>query len=58
MLQDLGEPLPQKPRDEDTSRGWSAITIKQILRNPTIAGKRVYRESGRRRGMGAVDLRE
>lgn len=43
MLQDAGEPTPQGPRKDNLSPGWQAQTIKQILRNPTIIGKRVYR---------------
>ena len=42
-LQDMGEPIPQGPREGHLDRGWAALTVKQILRNPTIAGKRVYR---------------
>ncbi|MGN7860051.1 recombinase family protein [Microbacterium sp. 22303] len=43
MLQDLGEPLPQGPREGHLDRGWGSLTVKQILSNPAIAGKRVYR---------------
>lgn len=43
MLQDMGEPIPQGPREGHLDRGWGSLTVKQILRNPTIAGKRVYR---------------
>lgn len=43
IMQDLGEPMPQGPREGNLERGWGALTIKQILRNPAIAGKRVYR---------------
>jgi len=42
-LQDMGEPTPQGPREGNLSVGWAALTVKQILRNPTMAGKRVYR---------------
>jgi DNA invertase Pin-like site-specific DNA recombinase len=42
-MQDLGEPTPQGPRDGSTSSGWSPATVKQILSNPTITGKRVFR---------------
>lgn len=41
-MQDLGEPTPQGPRGGRTSQGWSPTTVKQILRNPTISGKRVF----------------
>lgn len=42
-LQDMGVPTPQGPRKDNLSVGWQAQTIKQILRNPTMMGKRVYR---------------
>jgi site-specific DNA recombinase len=41
-LQDAGEPTPMRPWSEHP-RGWDTYTIRQILQNPTIAGKRVYR---------------
>ncbi|MFV0533295.1 MAG: recombinase family protein [Cumulibacter sp.] len=41
-LQDAGEPTPMKPWVE-SPRGWDTKTLHQVLRNPTIAGKRVYR---------------
>jgi DNA invertase Pin-like site-specific DNA recombinase len=43
ILQDMGVPIPQGAREGNLDRGWTAMTVKQILRNPTIAGKRVYR---------------
>ncbi len=42
-LQDAGEPTPMKPWTE-SPRGWDTHTIRQVLQNPTIAGKRVYRD--------------
>lgn len=27
----------------ESPRGWDTYTIRQVLQNPTIAGKRVYR---------------
>ncbi|MBN9375877.1 MAG: recombinase family protein [Cellulomonas sp.] len=42
-LQDQGEPTPQGPRKDSVPRGWLTMTVKQVLRNPTIAGQRVYR---------------
>lgn len=41
-LQDAGEPTPMKPWSE-APRGWDTYTIRQVLQNPAIAGKRVYR---------------
>jgi DNA invertase Pin-like site-specific DNA recombinase len=41
-LQDAGEPTPMRAWSEHP-RGWATYTIRQILQNPTIAGKRVYR---------------
>lgn len=41
-LQEAGEPTPKRTRT-DAPRGWKTKTIQQVLRNPTIAGKRVYR---------------
>ncbi len=41
-LQDAGEPTPMRPWSE-SPRGWDTYTIRQVLQNPTIAGKRVYR---------------
>ncbi|PXA76860.1 recombinase family protein [Auritidibacter sp. NML100628] len=41
-LEKAGEPLPQGPRKENTA-GWVPSTVRQLLKNPTIAGKRVYR---------------
>lgn len=41
-LQDAGEPTPMKPWVENP-RGGDTKTLRQVLRNPTIAGKRVYR---------------
>lgn len=41
-LQDAGEPTPMKPWSE-SPRGWDTYTIRHMLQNPTIAGKRVYR---------------
>lgn len=40
-LQDAGEPTPKKPWAE-SPRGWDTYTVRQVLQNPTIAGKRVY----------------
>lgn len=37
-----GVPTPMKPYSEH-SRGWMNMTLRQVLRNPTIAGLRVYR---------------
>lgn len=42
-MQDLGEPTPQGPRKGRVDEGWTSTTVKQMLRNPTIAGKRVFR---------------
>ncbi len=41
-LEDAGEPTPMKPW-VDAPRGWDTNTLRQVLQNPTIAGKRVYR---------------
>jgi DNA invertase Pin-like site-specific DNA recombinase len=41
-LQDAGEPTPMRTWSEHP-RGWDTYTIRQLLHNPTIAGKRVYR---------------
>lgn len=41
-LQDAGEPTPMKTWTE-APQGWQAKTVRQVLQNPTIAGKRVYR---------------
>lgn len=41
-LTQMGEPSPHGPREGNPDRGWSQATVKQILTNPTIAGKRVY----------------
>lgn len=41
-LQDAGEPTPMKPWSQ-SPRGWDTYTVRQVLQNPTIAGKRVYR---------------
>ena len=41
-MQDAGEPTPMQPW-ADSPRGWDTYTIRQVLQNPTIAGKRVYR---------------
>lgn len=43
QLQDQGEPTPHGARKGNVSRGWTASSVKQIMRNPTIAGKRVFR---------------
>jgi DNA invertase Pin-like site-specific DNA recombinase len=43
MLQDAGEPTPQGSRNGNLSTGWREPTVKQILDNPTMASKRVYR---------------
>lgn len=40
-LQDAGEPTPMKSWTE-APRGWEANTVRQVLANPTITGKRVY----------------
>lgn len=37
-----GVPTPKKPTSEH-SRGWMNATLRQIIKNPTIAGLRVYR---------------
>lgn len=37
-----GVPTPKKPTS-DHSRGWMSATLRQIIKNPTIAGLRVYR---------------
>lgn len=37
-----GVPTPKKPLPEN-SRGWMTATLRQIIKNPTIAGLRVYR---------------
>lgn len=37
-----GVPTPKKPTS-DHSRGWMNATLRQIIKNPTIAGLRVYR---------------
>lgn len=42
MLTRMGEPGPSGPREGNPDRGWAQATVKQILKNPTIAGKRVY----------------
>ncbi|MGY4843245.1 recombinase family protein [Kocuria sp. KD4] len=42
-LQDRGEPTPQKSHDGKITSAWTSMTVKQIMQNPTIAGKRVYR---------------
>ncbi|MGN6035879.1 recombinase family protein [Brevibacterium casei] len=42
QLQEAGEPTPMAAWVE-SPRGWEAKTLHQVLRNPTIAGKRVYR---------------
>ncbi|WGH89969.1 recombinase zinc beta ribbon domain-containing protein [Auritidibacter ignavus] len=39
-LEEAGEPAPMKSWVE-SPRGWEANTFRQVLRNPTIAGKRV-----------------
>lgn len=36
-----GVPTPKKPTSEH-SRGWMNATLRQIIKNPTIAGLRVY----------------
>jgi hypothetical protein len=41
-LQDAGELTPMKPWSEGP-RGWDTHTVRQVLQNPAIAGKRVYR---------------
>ncbi|PXA77287.1 recombinase family protein [Auritidibacter sp. NML100628] len=41
-LNHAGVPTPMKPYSEH-SRGWMNMTLRQVLRNPTIAGLRVYR---------------
>lgn len=41
-LQEAGEPTPMKTWVE-APRGWDTYTVRQVLQNPTIAGKRVYR---------------
>ncbi|WP_137802890.1 recombinase family protein [Kocuria sp. 2SI] len=41
-MQDAGEPTPKEPWVENP-RGWDTYTVRQVLQNPTIAGKRVYR---------------
>lgn len=41
-LQEAGEPTPMKSWVE-APRGWDTYTVRQVLQNPTIAGKRVYR---------------
>lgn len=40
-MQDRGVPAPHRPRS-DVPFGWETRTVRQILRNPTMAGKRVY----------------
>lgn len=42
-LERVGEPTPMGPLKKDTARGWDTYTVRQVLTNPTIAGKRVYR---------------
>ncbi|NII71285.1 recombinase family protein [Microbacterium ulmi] len=42
-MQDLGEETPQGARNGNISAGWTPSTVKLILKNPTIAGKRVFR---------------
>jgi len=42
-MQDLGEETPQGARKGNVSAGWTPSTVKLILKNPTIAGKRVFR---------------
>lgn len=42
-MQDSGAPTPQGPRKGNVSGGWTVATVKQILSNPTIIGKRVFR---------------
>lgn len=37
-----GVPTPKKPLTEN-SRGWMTATLRQVIKNPTIAGLRVYR---------------
>lgn len=39
-MQDLGEETPQGARKGNVSAGWTPSTVKLILKNPTIAGKR------------------
>jgi len=41
-LQDAGEPTPMKSWVEAPT-GWQAKTVRQVIQNPTIAGKRVFR---------------
>lgn len=43
-LQDQREPTPQKSHDGQTTSGWTSMTVKQIMQNPTIVGRRVYGE--------------
>ena len=42
-LQDRGEPTSQKSHDGKITSAWTSMTVKQIVQNPTIAGKRVCR---------------
>lgn len=37
-----GVPTPKNPLTEN-SRGWMTAMLRQIIKNPTIAGLRVYR---------------
>lgn len=41
-LQEAGERTPMRSWVE-SPRGWDTYTVRQVLQNPTIAGKRVYR---------------
>jgi DNA invertase Pin-like site-specific DNA recombinase len=43
-----GIPTPKPPRRPESARGWTAATVGQILRSPSIAGLRQHTRDGQR----------
>ncbi|MFC8190841.1 recombinase family protein [Cellulomonas sp. NPDC057328] len=41
-----GVPTPKPPRDAARTRGWTASTVSQVLRSPSIAGLRKHARGG------------
>ncbi len=49
LAQDMnrrGVPTPKPPRDPSRTRGWTAATVSQVLRQPSIAGIRKHSRPG------------
>lgn len=47
-MQSRGIPTPKPPRKPELARGWTASTVGQVLRSPSIAGLRQHTRAGER----------